>query len=246
MPNDPTRPPAPRPTAEYVDHPDGTREDVSKFTERQLTLRAINETVSLRSEVSAYGKQSNLHATRIQRLEERQDETDERVSALESANVIGALPPMRDQASSSHEWNEILNTAGQELSRRVKDKRDPMNSDRARALASDVFEAAKKDEKYKKLLADETASIELRHDITKSVITWAVIGMLTMLATAIGTIVWTFVRTQAVHDQGVADERSRHANDAPLSSPASSPAAAPAPSVSVPFLPAPSYTTPRR
>lgn len=53
------------------------------------------------------------------------------------------LGPVRDEAISHHDWNEAFEQAGREISRRVKDPKDRLDSERARAIAQEVVEGAK-------------------------------------------------------------------------------------------------------
>jgi hypothetical protein len=55
----------------------------------------------------------------------------------------GEMPPMRPEQGSSHEWDQILASASGELTRRVRNPNDRMTSDRAKALAKEVFQGVK-------------------------------------------------------------------------------------------------------
>jgi hypothetical protein len=63
-----------------------------------------------------------------------------RLSALESLKLGDTS---RAEQQSSHEWDVLLATAGKELSKRVKDPRDPLSSDRAKAIAKEVYETTR-------------------------------------------------------------------------------------------------------
>ena len=58
------------------------------------------------------------------------------------ARRIAALEG-REKFQSSHDWTELMSEAGDALSKRVKDPRDRLDSDRARQIALEVVEGVK-------------------------------------------------------------------------------------------------------
>jgi hypothetical protein len=96
---------------------------------------------------------------------------DARITALEQ-------PTMRNELPSHHDWSEELQRLSSELTARVKDKRDPMTSDRAKAIAADVVRTAED--------AHELGQWRLRKGwvqrIGTKVVEWAVIAVLAYLA----------------------------------------------------------------
>lgn len=157
----PTGPPSPR----FTPVPEALRSLREGASEEQWRF-FMHEAVTLYANI-AHGHNQNwpaiieaireirteLHASRAERhdLHDRIEAAHRAVARAESdlRHVHGRLEslelaeisrraPMREEAKSHHDWSEELARLDQELTRRVKDKRDPMTSDRARELAKEV------------------------------------------------------------------------------------------------------------
>jgi hypothetical protein len=106
-------------------------------------------------------------------------EDNRHAAALEGSRHSAALeerrpstpPPYRVELQSSHDWNEMLAKAGEELSKRVKSPADRLTSERARAIASEVFEGAKVVEDATAFRAWKTRGRRIAQEIAKAIVT---------------------------------------------------------------------------
>jgi hypothetical protein len=96
------------------------REDVSTCTDRALILRCIDAVLHMQHDLGR-------HLAAITRIERR----------LLQVEATG--PSMRDPDSSWHDYDADWERARLILRDKVKDPRDPMDSDRVRALAKDAL-----------------------------------------------------------------------------------------------------------
>lgn len=94
-----------------------------ELTDRQLLVKVFDAQLALNESV------------RLMRLGLRLelDSIGERLDQVER----------HPRETSSHDWTELLATAGKELTARVRDPRDKLDSSRARAIAAEVVEASK-------------------------------------------------------------------------------------------------------
>ena len=83
------------------------------------------------------------------------------------------LGPMRAEEISRHDWTEILTKAGAELTARVKDPRDQLTSERAKAIAETVVADAGKAAR----LAAWDARVAAAAKLAGKVITYLTIGV---------------------------------------------------------------------
>jgi hypothetical protein len=133
-------PPRPRPpTLPQIVGEGESRIDVAKLTDRGIAVKALDLILRMQHAMQ-------VHASEF--LSFRKDATDDKAVLLKQIDDyerrISCLEGRpREAAASSHEWNELLTTAGNELSRRVKDTRDGLDSNRARAIAMEVVHTVK-------------------------------------------------------------------------------------------------------
>lgn len=110
--------------------PDGAHEDLSASTDRQLMVRAINEILFVRFDLGTILRELAALTRRVELLE----------------HASGA-PPTPRRETSRHDWSEALARLSSDLTARVKDPKDKMDSDRARSIASEVVRSARVEEK---------------------------------------------------------------------------------------------------
>ncbi len=136
-------PPRPiRPTGEIVG-PEGAQEDVSSLTERAIMVRAYDVVLRVSETVRMIRAGFSLEL----------DALKERIGALEAAKAGSTIPlaspppaanddddddTFRAKEPSIHEWDQLLEGAGHELTKRVKDPNSKFDSARARAIAAEV------------------------------------------------------------------------------------------------------------
>ena len=127
---------------------DDSRRDISSLSDRAVAVAALDVVLRLSSGLKRHSDEfriflkgyDNDRAMIMKDLSAH----DRRITALEHANSqIPSVPPMRDPESSWHDWDEALATARAELSRRVKDPKDRLDSIRAREIAQEVVRGVK-------------------------------------------------------------------------------------------------------
>lgn len=109
------------------------RRDVASLSDRGVAVMALNVALQLLNEFLSFRKGYDDDKTIL--LQELPNH-EKRLSALE-------VGPHREEVPSSHEWNELLVKAGEELSKRVRDPHDRLDSTRAREIAKEVVQGAK-------------------------------------------------------------------------------------------------------
>lgn len=181
-------------------------EDVAHYSDRQLALRTLNEVLHLKADMVAVLKQSNLHGARITTLEGYVESIAGQAQTPVAAPVSAPeLPPTgwgpTRESDSYHDIQQLFGRAGAEIYRRMKDPRDPMDSERAKAIAAEAVDRAKGDEARAQL----AAQAKFRGQILAGLI----IGIGVAVAVAVGGIAWGIVRQQAAHDEGVAETEHR-------------------------------------
>ncbi len=178
----------------------GTRRDVAALSDRGVAVSALDVALrtadSLRKHADEFRefrrsyedaktillRELPGHEQRVTALEKREttrwrdgerDDEQSRGDARDGER----LPSMRHEMPSSHEWDEMLVKAGTVLSQRVKDPRDRLDSNRARAIAEEVIKGAK--------VADDAQAFRgLKSRGQK--IAWDIIKLL--VATAVGAL----------------------------------------------------------
>lgn len=131
-------PPRPHRAPEWVG-PDERRRDVSAMTDRAISVMALDRVERVAHAVAVQTDNFNAFVASWDQ---------EKISLLkelpEHARRIGALEMGRGvEFQSSHDWNKLLEDAGTALSKRVKDPRDRLDSDRARKIAEEVVQGVK-------------------------------------------------------------------------------------------------------
>jgi hypothetical protein len=132
--------------------------DVSHMSDRKLAAEAfagvLRVNTTLQHHSNEFREFRKDYDESMMKLLRELPEYSRRLAALEAPRLQRpptpgfAIPPPaadgpRAELPSSHEWDEMLAKAGQELSRRVKDPRDRLSSDRAREIAKEVIESTK-------------------------------------------------------------------------------------------------------
>jgi hypothetical protein len=108
------------------------RIELERHESRMAEIERVARVVSVEArEIAKFAKALREHVTSV----------DARVVSLEKSDSE-APGPMREELASHHDWSEELSRLSTELTARVKDKRDPMTSDRAKAIAADVVREA--------------------------------------------------------------------------------------------------------
>lgn len=130
---------------QYVGDGD-SRQDVAGLTDRAVAIKGLDLALRLKET----GQKS---ATTEAALQVTIADLEKRLSEVENVSRDGAF-------QSRHEWDEMLVAAGHELSKRVKDPRDRLDSSRAREIAAEVVENAK-------IAADAKAFRGLKHGTQK-------------------------------------------------------------------------------
>lgn len=164
-------PPRPRPPTmpQYVGDGD-YRFDAAKLTDRGIAIKALDLILRLQHAMQVHSSEFISFKRSVEEESastlKMATEYEYRLSALEGRP--------REPLASSHEWDELLAVAGHELSKRVKNQRDPLDSDRARQIALDVVETVKtsNDAKAYRALKSKGAKI------TFSVLKWLAIALL--------------------------------------------------------------------
>jgi len=136
------------------------REDVSAMSDRTLMLRALHEAIGIRHDVGRLLSEVSVATRRLAVLEDR-------VTAIETQ-------PYRAELPSSHDWDAMLVEAGKALSARVKDPRDKLDSNRARAIAQEVVDAASTVQDAKTLRAWKTTGGKIAIETLKVLLAAAV------------------------------------------------------------------------
>jgi len=114
-----------------------SRRDVSKLADRGVSIMALDVVLRVSNALKTHSNEFvTLQTTLLRTISDH----EKRIADLERARDMG---PYREESPSYHDWNELLTKAGSELSRRVKDPRDSLNSDRAREIAAEVVRGAK-------------------------------------------------------------------------------------------------------
>ena len=155
-----------KPAPEWVGEGD-SRRDVSAMTDRALSitgldlaLRAVHTLQELSNKVLGFISEYDQSKVQLLRELPKIPDHERRIIALEAARLRAAghdipLQPGEERSAGSdsqperksyHEWDQILGSVSGELARRVKDPRDRMTSDRAAAIAKQVFKQVKTDE----------------------------------------------------------------------------------------------------
>ena len=150
--SEPTRPIKPAP--EWVGEGD-SRKDISIMGDRGIAVMALDAVLRLSDTIKRHSDEFREflnsdaktkmillqeipnHAARITALEVAMQE-----SRYKSAMIPVIAEEEREERPSKHEWDEILVKAGEELSRRVKDPKDRIDSIRARQIAQEVYQSA--------------------------------------------------------------------------------------------------------
>ena len=143
--SEPTRPIKPAP--EWVGEGD-SRKDISIMGDRGIAVMALDAVLRLSDTIKRHSDEFREfldsdaktkmillqeipnHAARITALEVAMQE-----SRYKSAMIPVIAEEEREERPSKHEWDEILAKAGEELSKRVKDPKDRIDSIRARQIA---------------------------------------------------------------------------------------------------------------
>jgi hypothetical protein len=113
--------------------PPNAREDLSGQSDRALIVRLVDGILSLEQSIAkAMVTMGDLST---------------RVALLERPRLM--TPQQDDPEISSHDWNALLREAGHELSKRVQDPRDHLDSDRAKAIAREVYQASRTEDDLK-------------------------------------------------------------------------------------------------
>jgi hypothetical protein len=134
----PPRPGKPPTLPQYVGDGD-YRFDAAKLSDRGIAIKGLDLILRLQHSMQVHSGEFMSFKKAVEddkiALLKMATEYEYRLSALEGRP--------REALASSHEWTELLTAAGQELSKRVKNPRDPLDSDRARHIAQEVIETAK-------------------------------------------------------------------------------------------------------
>jgi hypothetical protein len=140
-------PPQPKSTArEWVD--DGVdRHDVSGMPDRTIAIRALDASVRTFNLVKLHSNEFLMFRREYESdkiiLVREIPNLARRISRLEDQTQPSIRPPSyRPAQQSSHEWDEMLVKAGHQLSERVRDPRDRLDSNRAREIAQEVLSAS--------------------------------------------------------------------------------------------------------
>lgn len=117
--------------------PEGHREDVSGWSDRQVVVRALDVALHTREDLRVIKLGLRLEL----------DDHAHRLTALDG-QLPQRPPPIvpdsyRDPDASQHDWSADLAKADRILRQAVRDPQRPeMTSDRARAIAAEVLQAA--------------------------------------------------------------------------------------------------------
>jgi hypothetical protein len=123
-------------TPEWVGEGDARR-DVSSLPDRGVSIMALDVVLRVSNALKTHSNEFvALQATLLRTISDH----EKRITDLERAQEMG---PYREETPSYHDWNELLAKAGTQLSRRVKDPRDSLNSERAREIAQEVVKGTK-------------------------------------------------------------------------------------------------------
>jgi hypothetical protein len=129
-------PPLPTRVPEWVG-PDENRRDVSTMSDRAVAVTSLDLVTRLTGTMVKYVDRFEAFARGWE---------EEKVALLrelpEHARRLDALE-RREPLQSSHDWKTLMSEAGDALSKRVKDPRDRLDSDRARQIALEVVEGVK-------------------------------------------------------------------------------------------------------
>jgi hypothetical protein len=179
------------------------RRDVSMLTDRGLALMGLDLAMRTSSSLKVHSDKfleflSGWEKTQLILLQELPDH-ERRITAIEAArlraagHVIEEGPrsearplPQRPEAfrddktrddlrQSSHEWDAILTRASADLTRRVKDPRDKMDSNRARTIAQEVVKSVQTDADAQAFRAMKSRGWAIAIEILK-ILAAAVIG----------------------------------------------------------------------
>jgi hypothetical protein len=108
------------------------RLELERHESRMAEIERVARVVSVEArEIAKFAKALREHVSSV----------DARVVTLEQSDSM-APAPVREEMPSHHDWSEELSRLSTELTARVKDKRDPMTSDRAAAIAAGVVREA--------------------------------------------------------------------------------------------------------
>lgn len=92
------------------------------------------------------------------------------IAQLEKAVEKQQLGPMRERESSYHDWDAELAEMDRILKTRVKDPRDRMNSERAKAIAREAVAVAKGEEAQLALGEQKRRAAEIRTHVIAGVL----------------------------------------------------------------------------
>jgi hypothetical protein len=132
------------------------RRDVASLTDRHLAIMGVDLCLrlvgTLRTHTTAFlAFQNDFDAVRLVLLKELPGH-ERRITSLEASRLRAAghnIPPLPEEEpareASHHEWDRILTRASADLTRRVKDPRDRLDSDRAREIATEVVKRVQTD-----------------------------------------------------------------------------------------------------
>jgi hypothetical protein len=133
---------------EWVGEGEGRR-DVSAMNDRGIAVAALDAVLrvsdSLKRHSSAFLEFASRYEEQEVSLLTELPDHEQRIATLErkeSRRSDSERPGARAERSSHHDWDPLLVEAGAMLAQRVKDPRDRMDSDRARAIAKEVLVAA--------------------------------------------------------------------------------------------------------
>jgi hypothetical protein len=133
---------------EWVGDGEGRR-DVSGLSDRGIAVAALDAVLrvsdSLKRHSTAFLEFGARYEEQEVALLTELPDHEQRIAALErkeSRRQDSERPGARAERSSHHDWDPLLVEAGAMLAQRVKDPRDRMDSERARAIAKEVLVAA--------------------------------------------------------------------------------------------------------
>jgi hypothetical protein len=139
------------------------------MTDRALTVRAVDIALQVAHKLDMLARGLRLEL----------DGFGDRIKVLER----GAPPPVRPPLASGSDWNLVLAEAGAELSKRVRDPRDHLDSNRARAIAQEVYKTARDAEDAESMRGLRTRRWTVRDQIIAAVIA----GFLLAVSSAVAT-----------------------------------------------------------
>lgn len=163
-------PPRPKPPTmpQYVGDGD-YRFDAAKLTDRGIAIKGLDLILRMQHAMQVHSSEfisfkKSVEDDKVMLLKMATD-VEHRLSALEGRP--------RDPLQSSHEWTELLTEANDLLSRRVKDKKDALSSDRARAIAKEVVESVKQADDAKAFHTWRSRGSKIAFEVIKWFVIWA-------------------------------------------------------------------------